>query len=346
MSQHEQVRLRFDPVGEDGTPPATELSAAARIGNTLIAAGDEGGNLEIMALRSAGWEQVARVSLHDLIRLPADKSVEIDIEGLAVEGDWLWVVGSHSLKRQKPRGKSPRQDLNDLRVIDREANRFVLARLPLVRNKSGQTRPVARDGDRRPAMVEIGKRSSALLSWLAEDPVLAPFLDTPSKENGLDVEGIAVDRNHVWLGLRGPVLRGHAIVLQLDLKANKRDVLKAKKIDGTRRFRKYLLTLDGLGIRDLELDGNDLLVLTGPAMLAAGAARIMRWRDAVEAKGSEVVPEKKLEVVLELEAGESRNTPEAICRYGGGRLLVLHDNPSEKRLSNDKRSIQGDVYKF
>ena len=39
----------------------------------------------------------------------------------------------------------------------------------------------------------------------------------PSKDNGLDIEGLAVLGNRVYLGLRGPVLRGRAIILELEL---------------------------------------------------------------------------------------------------------------------------------
>ncbi|WP_457090403.1 DUF3616 domain-containing protein [Microvirga sp. P5_D2] len=40
-----------------------------------------------------------------------------------------------------------------------------------------------------------------------------PFLSIPSKENGFDVEGLAVREGRISPGLRGPVLRGHAVVL-------------------------------------------------------------------------------------------------------------------------------------
>lgn len=343
MASQEQVRLCFDPVESEIDPPATQMSAAVRIGDTLIAASDEGGALEILQPKQDEWHQVARIHLEALIRLPSDSDNEIDIEGLAVEEDWLWVVGCHALKRQKPRGKFRQQDLSDLKIIKRDADRFVLARLPLDRHKSGYMRPVDRDGNRRPSMVEISKRSSTLISWLSEDPMLAPFLDIPSKENGLDIEGIAVDREHVWLGLRGPVLRGFAVLLQLDLKANKRDVLKARKIDGTRRFRKYLLPLGGLGVRDLELDGKDLLILTGPTMSAPGPAQVVRWKGATSIRGSQAVGQKELDVVLDLVAGTNTDKPEAICHWSKGRLLVLHDNPSDTRVAQNSRSLIADL---
>ena len=57
MSQFEQVRLRFDPVAEDGTPPATELSAAARIGNTRSGASSE----PVGSREGSGWDCMREV---------------------------------------------------------------------------------------------------------------------------------------------------------------------------------------------------------------------------------------------------------------------------------------------
>ena len=42
-----------------------------------------------------------------------------------------------------------------------------------------------------------------------------PFLGIPSKENGLDIEGITVtESGAVFLGLRGPVVGGRAIIFE------------------------------------------------------------------------------------------------------------------------------------
>jgi hypothetical protein len=45
---------------------------------------------------------------------------------------------------------------------------------------------------------------------LADDPHLGFFVGAmiPGKENGFDVEGLAFYQNRIFLGLRGPVLRG------------------------------------------------------------------------------------------------------------------------------------------
>ncbi|MGD1924856.1 MAG: DUF3616 domain-containing protein [Paracoccaceae bacterium] len=343
MTSRNAVHLSFDPPSASAKPPATQLSAAVRIGDTLIVAADEGGDLEVLGESRNRWAQIARVSLHDIMTLPAGREIEVDIEGLAVEDDWLWVVGSHSLKRRKPQGSSAERALSSMRTLVREANRYLLARIPLERQKSGHMRPVKKNGERRTAMVEVGKRSSMLVSWLAEDPLLAPFTGIASKENGLDIEGIAVSDNDVWLGLRGPVLRGHAVVLRLDIRANKRDLLKAKKTDGTRRFRKYLLPLDGLGIRDIELDGRDLLLLTGPTMSGDGPSKLVRWRNALDSRGSSVIPKSQVSTVRDLSDELTKEAPESICHWTTGTLLLLHDRPSPRRLSDNDNAFVADL---
>ena len=216
----------------------------------------------------------------------------MDIEGLDCDGDWLWVVGSHSLKRDKPKdsGQDPAAALATMEKIERDANRYFLGRFPLARRKDGLV-PVAADGDRKPAHLKLFAEKSKLHRWLKGDPHLAPFLKIPSKENGFDIEGLAAKGLRVWLGLRGPVLRGWAVVIEMELKVTGSGHLKAMRIDGRRRYRKHLLPAGGLGVRDLALEGDDLLLLVGPTMASDGPAHILRWRDATSCRTSGVHPE-------------------------------------------------------
>ncbi len=46
----------------------------------------------------------------------------------------------------------------------------------------------------------------------------------PGKDNGFDIEGLAVREDRLLLGLRGPVLRGHAFVLELSLEQDGKDL--------------------------------------------------------------------------------------------------------------------------
>ena len=90
--------------------------------------------------------------------------------------------------------------------------------------------------------------------------VLRPFLDIPAKENGFDIEGVAARAERVFIGLRGPVLRGWAGILDLEAGAGARIEIG--------RLEMHLLHLGGLGVRDLEIDGEDLLILSSRDVLA------------------------------------------------------------------------------
>ena len=95
-------------------------------------------------------------------------------------------------------------------------NRHVLACLPLLPDGNGRF-ALPEGGKRAPgvARLPIGKKEGELAKTVKRDVHLGPFRKIPSKENGFDVEGIAAHGSRLLLGLRGPVLRGIAIVLEL-----------------------------------------------------------------------------------------------------------------------------------
>lgn len=84
------------------------------------------------------------VHLKDFIEL-FDHDSEIDIEGLDYADGYLWVVESHSLRRDTPEGDKPKKDINRLAQIERGPNRSLLARLPVL---NGEIVPTyAREGE-------------------------------------------------------------------------------------------------------------------------------------------------------------------------------------------------------
>jgi len=55
-----------------------------------------------------------------------------------------------------------------------------------------------------------------LLDALAQDPHLQAFINIPGKDNGFDIEGLAVPpAGQLFVGLHGPVMRGWAVALEL-----------------------------------------------------------------------------------------------------------------------------------
>ncbi len=71
-----------------------------------------------------------RFLLKDYIELFDDD--EIDIEGMDFRNGYLWLTGSHSTKRKKPKGKDLETDLERLATITTDLNRFILARIPVI----------------------------------------------------------------------------------------------------------------------------------------------------------------------------------------------------------------------
>lgn len=328
-----------DPIHKD-------LSTVTVHGETLFLSCDETAGIDRLTPDKSGYGNHVHFNLGELVELPDGPDGEMDIEGLAVDGDWIWVCGSHSLKREKPDDDDdPKAALDRMADIDWDENRAFLGRLPLVM-EDGAPRPVARDGARRMAHVKQGKKS-ALKKWLKGDPHLDRFLSIPSKENGLDIEGIAVKGLRVWLGLRGPVLRGRAVILDMEMKVTKNGHLKPRRLADGMRYRKHLINTTGQGVRDLSFDGDDLIVLTGTALAGDGPSEVLRWRDAVADVTSGLVEPAKVETLAELPYRGAVDHPEGIVPWlKPGEWLAVYDSPAPERVKERPARVLADIWTF
>lgn len=335
-----QVELSFrDETVRTGNH--VNLSAVRGEDRWLWLAGDETATVERLTLDSpaaptAGGDQRS-FALAELVDLPGPPEQEADIEGIARSGGWLWVVGSHSLVRKRVKAHhGEAKAFRRLARVRREENRFVLARLAVEDTPDG---PVvvreAADGRRSALVGAPGAANVADL--LAGDEHLAPFLAIPSKDNGLDVEGLAVHGRTVYVGLRGPVLRGWAVVLEVAPAEESPGRLRLADLGDGTRYRKHLLDLGGLGVRDLCPDGEDLLVLAGPSMSLSGPVRIYRWHGAAVRDTPSVVRGDALTLVTEVSHGAGEDHAEGIALLAAGadgaapEMLVVFDSPGPHR---------------
>jgi len=339
------VRLRFGHLSH-AAATHTNLSAVRVDGRVLWIAGDETTTLERLvaddphAPGEYADEQTFRLA--DFADLPGDDAdEEADIEGLARTGNFLWVVGSHSLRRKqiKPRHAGDKA-LKRLAKVEGQDNRQILVRLPVaeVNGLPTPVREIVVDGERH-AVAQLDSRDG-LRTLLRHDDHLAPFLDIPGKDNGLDIEGIAVIGQRVYLGLRGPVLRGWAFVLELRpfVDPDEPGRLRLREFDDGLAYRKHVLDLDGLGIRDLCPAGEDLLVLAGPTMDLDGPVRIYRWHGACRVEMPAIVRDEVLTRELELTYGEGDDHAEGmglIDRPEDKTVLIVYDSPAAARLTPD-----------
>ena len=212
---------------------------------------------------------------------------EVDVEGLDYSDGYLWAIGSHSSKRKKVKIEPDKFTVEgkELKKVERQGNRYLLARIPV--NEAGE---LDHTSTQRGWLQRDGS-SNSLTKALATDEYLdfAQTIDggnlaalpgkefyfyLPSKENGFDIEGLAVRGNKVAIGLRGPVLRGIAILLEIEVEDGLSHALNLKPIgNGGRQYKRHFLDLNGLGIRELCWDKNhdSLLIIAGPTMDLNGA---------------------------------------------------------------------------
>ncbi|MEV6601754.1 DUF3616 domain-containing protein [Actinoplanes sp. NPDC051346] len=345
MTVERTVRLRF---GYTSRIAATHsnLSAIRTDGRVLWIAGDETATVERLVAddehHPTEYDRQTTFRLADLVDLPgADPDAEADIEGLARSGPFLWAVGSHSLRRKQIKARhSGAKALKRLARVEGQDNRQILVRLPItdVGGLPTPTDAVVVDGVSHRAAVLAGRDD--LRALLRDDVHLGPFLAIPGKDNGLDIEGIAVHGDRVYLGLRGPVLRGWAFVLELRpyADAHRPDRLRLRPFDDGSPYRKHVLDLDGLGVRDLCPAGDDLLILAGPTMDLDGPVRIYRWHGACRVELPAIARSEELTRELELTYGEGDDHAEGLAVLGpveDGRLLVVYDSPAEARLAEE-----------
>jgi hypothetical protein len=349
------VRLEFAP----GSLVHANLSGAAFTGDWLWVAGDEACGLDrLRRLDPAGREvlrfgEVHDFPLSDLLDLPGAAEEEADLEGMAAADGFLWVVGSHGLKRKNAKpGRAHAENAKRLAKVVLDGNRRLLACLPIEPDASGAPCLVRQGQDGRRALRLKGDSQTNLLTRaLAADPHFGPYMAIPGKDNGFDIEGLAVDGRRVLLGLRGPVLRGWSALLEIAVEAREDQLRLAPLDDSGTLIRKHFLQLDGLGIRDLHFSGDDLYILAGPTMVLNGEIRVFKWpgaRPLLATNRDPVRFEMALTESVSLPHGRGTNRAEAICdlpnALTGGKpsWLVLYDAPGADRKEGEY-AVFGDL---
>jgi hypothetical protein len=318
-----------------------DLSAVLLTDNNYLWLGsDETSTIERLSFVEEGkFAEHKQFNIVDFIDLPAKKEEEIDIEGIDFCNHYLWFIGSHSSKRKKVKpDKTDEQNIERLSKIVAEPNRFIIGRIPLV---NGELLKEAKNPD-NPALtltaakLQLTLKGNSLMEALADDPHLALFIQAgiPGKDNGFDIEGIAVYQDKIFLGLRGPVLRGWAMMLEIEMETYSPSILTLKKITlDNKRYKKHFIKLNGLGIRDLRVVGEDLLFLAGPTMDLDGPAQLYRLQNGAHLQDNIL---HQPELVMDIPYGKGDDRAEGITMFdginGANSLLVVYDTPAKHRL--------------
>ncbi|RSK37292.1 DUF3616 domain-containing protein [Hymenobacter metallilatus] len=341
--------LRFNPKlsrNSQGDDVRDGLSAAVLTGENLWLCCDEATTLE--RLRRTGprtFGQHCQYALADLIELPDKVTEEVDLEGMGEAENYLWVIGSHSIKRRnaKPEDPNVAKQIKRLAKVEVAPNRNLLARIPLVLNPdSGDyelhksaPHPTAAGQKLRAAQLRGRKPgSNELLEVLAQDEHLSPALRVPAKDNGLDIEGLAAAADgRLFLGLRGPVLHGWAIVLEIRPEHHRKGRLRLGQMEGGRHplYKKHFLDLRGMGIREIRQQGTDLLILAGPTMDLDGTIAVYRWRNGLFQAHDSLTPADQLERLLDVPHLPHLDRAEGMALLSEREMLVVFDKPAPAR---------------
>ncbi|TXK31565.1 DUF3616 domain-containing protein [Pontibacter qinzhouensis] len=359
----QQIKLQFTAsksLNADGKHVRDGLSTVLRTGNNIWTGCDERTTIERLAcLPDGSLGEHASFALSDYLHLPGKPGQEIDIEGMGLAGNYLWVIGSHSLKRKKPRKSDSVPDQQKrLATVKAEANRYMLARIPILLDceTGNYTLHKKCPNPDEPgellwaAQLQSGKNGNELTEALQQDEHLKDFFRIPSKDNGFDIEGLTVVGKRLFIGLRGPVLRGWSVVLEIEVDelADKQGYLHLKQITPERPYKKHFLHLKGKGIRELRLLGDDLYILAGPTMDLDGTIVLYRWPNALAQQTESMLHNSELERLHEIPHGTGATTgqdkAEGLAIYDDSTLLVVFDSPTDARkVGND--AVLGDLIK-
>lgn len=331
-----------DPIWKD-------VSSLAVAGRTIFCSCDETASLERLVLDPATGRAGAHHSfaLADAFDLPGGRTGEMDIEGMAVADGCLWLCGSHSLKRDKP----GHDGLAAMRGLDWDPNRAFLDRVPVVDRGEGVFEPMLgvepTDGSpaRTSRMLRMRRKrdKGPIRRALAKDPLVGPFVDLPCKENGLDIEGMAVRGDTVLLGLRGPVVGGRALILRIDLKEKGKRLKLRRQANG--RHALQALDLGGQGIRDLAWGGDRLLILSGATTDIEARQSVFAidgYDPAREMYGADDIA-RILDLPFMFGADHAEGI--ALVRHDGReRLLVAYDSPAPGRTDPAAHRLTADLF--
>jgi len=281
-----------------------DLSGAVVVDDFLVLGADEGHQLQIFKRDpdSGGWR------LHERLAL-AKRDQETDIEAITFGGDCLFVIGSHSHRRRRMRPEfSARKNRQRLHEIDPDSSRNRLYQVPFD-PKSGELGKVD--------CIDLSKR-------VRKDPLLKPFFGLPSKENGIDIEGMTFQDKRLYLGFRGPVLRENYVpVMVFDF-------------DRPKDYGLRFVRLEGQGIRDMAALEQGFLILSGPVNDAPGPFCLWWWDGADQVPGKDRTVQDAVMLGAVSTPGGAKAEGLALLSQSDGRadiLVVYETNTAAQAVS-------------
>ena len=235
---------------------------------------------------------------------------ELDAEGAATDGQYFYVTGSHSAKRSDCASNPGSRHVLRFR-LDPATGRAL-------RSPAGSASGVLVD------YADTGR----LWSIMQAQPELAPHVGENKclgDQQGVNIEGMAVQGGRLYFGFRGPVLQGVAHVLAVDADA----LFDAQAASNPKATLTRLALGQNRGIRDMIAVNTGFLLLAGPDDSPAGkdAGWVVAWWDGQPAEGRVVQP--RLLAALDLSRVELRKCDKELKPEA---MTVLEETPAAYKL--------------
>lgn len=178
------------------------------------------------------------------------KMQETDVEGVAFADGFYYLAGSHGLKKEGG---------------DFQPSRFFVYRFKVDAATGLPSFPFDKD-----AAAPQVERSGKLRALIAGTAPLKKDAERPLDEHGVNIEGLAVRDGRLFLGFRGPVRKGVAHVMSVEIEAIFGDATAHPKV--------FEIALGkGAGVRDLATVAGGFLILSGPEADETGPADLFFW---------------------------------------------------------------------
>lgn len=219
---------------------------------------------------------------------------QADIEGIARDGGYVYLTGSHGRSRTKGRPI--------------EESRFRVYRLPV---NAATGKPAFKipkvDKDRAPEIAA----TNALRNVISTHPVLHDFDDKELEDQGVTIEGLGARNGQLFFGFRAPVDHNGAFILEVAANDLFAQAIKTVQTHRLQLGKAY-------GIRAIERFRGGFLVLAGKDFGTELPPVIWLWapgRDAIKVATLDVPNGWKAEGLALLSDDTARGT----------RVLVLFD---------------------
>ena len=247
-----------------------------------------------------------------------DTADELDAEGAATDGRYFYVTGSHSAKRNDCASNPGSRHVIRFR-LDPATGRAL-------RSPGGGALADHADTGRlwpiMQAQPELAPHVGERKCLGSEPPDEAPRL---AGQQGVNIEGLAVQGGRLYFGFRGPVLKDTALVLAVDADA----LFDAQAARDPKATVTRLALGANRGIRDMVAVKTGFLLLAGPddSRASQGAGWVVAWWDGQSAEGRVVQP--KILAALDLSRVKLRKCDKELKPEA---MTVLEETPAAYKL--------------